>query len=103
VITWTGVVARPANGAWSVDWGEPGPPPPVAAQDADRVLLLMPDEDTAGWLRLADTVTPLSTPTVSIVSRDDPALKERWDAALDGNGITRRRGRAYARDPLGTS
>jgi lysophospholipase L1-like esterase len=101
VTTWTGLVRRPANGPWSVDWGDAGPPPPVPAQDADRVLLLMPDEDVPGWLRAADTVTPLSTPTFALVGRVDPMLKARWDAALDGNGITRRRGRAYALDPTG--
>lgn len=100
VTTRTGLVQRPAGGAWTVDWGDAGPPPPVPAQDADRVLLLMPDEDVAGWLRAAETVTSLGTPTFAIVSSDDPTLKARWDAALDGNGITRRRGRAYALDPL---
>jgi lysophospholipase L1-like esterase len=100
VTTWTGLVRRAANGPWTIDWGEVGPPPAVPAQDADRVLLLRPDQRVPGWLRAADTVTPLGTPTFAIVSSDDPTLKARWDAALDGNGITRRRGRAYALDPL---
>jgi hypothetical protein len=100
VTTWTGLVRRAANGPWTIDWGEVGPPPAVPAQDADRVLLLRPDERVPGWLRAADTVTPLGTPTFAIVSSDDPTLKARWDATLDGNGITRRRGRAYALDPL---
>jgi lysophospholipase L1-like esterase len=100
VKTWTGRVQQPADADWSVDWGERGPPPPVPAADVDRVLVLQPGKDVGPWLRVADSVTSPATPTLAVLNGDQGALESAWKAALSGNGITRRRGKAIVRDAL---
>jgi hypothetical protein len=82
----------------AIDWGQGGTPPSEGREDADRVLLLLPDGapplDQSGdlpelpgndgevdrWFRIADRVAPRSVPTYVALQTRDEVRRRRWNA-----------------------
>src|SRR5262249_52061607 len=74
-------------------------PTALPATGADRILLLRLGAvqvagETAPWLRVADAVTPRSTPTYALLPAPDDARLLSWNHALTHTGETGRVGKA---------